>query len=320
MSQPYLYLPAAHKHHGIDHSPAFIGQVTGAAVGVAIGALLIWAGGLGALVIVPLASSGAELGKQLAKKLLPKMTSGSIKEGAATVVYGADRKPAARILDPIDCMDPLGMTALISPSIPSELKAVAVLASMHLNKFVDMGAHGVTIENNEASRIDDLTTCSGNISSAIDSIWIGGFAIYIDAPTSLSENNHYFDTLMTVAETIDMIKGGPVKWVLSGGKMATEFIFGKDHWVPRTIGIVALFFGNKGSTRDELIGTIAKKIAGGSKIVAKETDLYTREEKVDPELTPEMQRRREVLMKRRPPRQWSDTIEDTARFIGSRGH
>ncbi len=319
MSQPYAYLPAAHQHHGIEHSMALTGQVAGAAVGVAIGAVLIAAKGVGVLLIVPLALAGAEIGKQLAEAFLPPMTSGCIDKGATSVLYGPSQKPAARVLDPVSCSDPLAIVALTNPTLPLTAKALIAAAAQHRNKYVVMGAFGVTIEQREAARLRDLTKCAGSISSAIDSIWIGGFTIYADAPSSLTESNEYFDLALNVADLITKIVGAPIKLVHYGLSIVVDYVFGRESTPSLVMALVGLLLGGSKETRKELVETLVKKGGELVKIEKKGKDML-KGRRDNPALTPAMERRRKVLLGQRPEPTWSDTLEEWARSLNHRGN
>jgi uncharacterized Zn-binding protein involved in type VI secretion len=183
---------AARIKDPIQHSNALTGQVIGAVVGAAVGAALVVASGalaavtaaptLGASVVVLLVEAGpiflssivvgAALGKWIGS--FSTAISGSIKEGAARTFIGPEKRNAARVSDKLACGDPLLMYSIaLTPVMPSA-PGVAMLLGAHGGAFIADGAATVLIEDLEAARVTDGTSCAGTIANGCETVFIGG--------------------------------------------------------------------------------------------------------------------------------------------------
>ena len=187
---------AARIHDKITHSGAVLGQYAGAVVGALVGCVITLASdGVGVVTIIPLTVAGASLGKYLGETLLPAIECGEINQGCATVKYGPERRLAARVKHTVKCKGALATTLdKIDPIAPNlGIPSPAEVADAHTGEFIAEGAKTVWVENFEAARIADQTSMGGSISTAIDSILIGGPTFALVPRSEQSQDNALFE-------------------------------------------------------------------------------------------------------------------------------
>ncbi|AKT38534.1 PAAR domain-containing protein [Chondromyces crocatus] len=221
---------AARVGDPIEHSHELLGALAGIAVGLVVGAIvaatIIATAGTGILLVAAVfgalsavctgAAAGFSLGKLL--KHLPGAESGVIGEGARSVFIGEGLPPAARALDKLACGDPpatkfgwalLG-AVLLGPVVGTIVgMTYGTLNSAHAGAQVAMGSETVYIEQLNAARVKDETSCGGKIIRGSATVGIGGPQMTLIEPQP--EVPEWLEDLME-----DVDKAGVYFGLLSG--------------------------------------------------------------------------------------------------------
>lgn len=156
---------------------------------------------------------GSWLATMVSDAIGPK-GSGRILDGASRTWTEDER--SARITDPCECGDPPG-TQLILALAPIFGGPVGAIAGVfgaidaigdlvqgeapgtHTDSKIKQGSQTVFIEDRNASRVGDKTTCEGTIMTAAERTWIGGVAVTLAGHESGAEEGS------TVAGTVRII-------------------------------------------------------------------------------------------------------------------
>lgn len=219
---------AARVGDPIKHTNALFGALVGIAAGIVIGALvavttivtagtglLFWAAVFGAAAALCTgAAGGYTLGSFLGK--LSGSKSGVIAEGAKTVFIGEGSPAAARALDHLACGDPpmtkygwsmLG-AVLLGPVGGMAGLIYGHVTSKHAGAQIATGSETVYIENFNAARVGDKTSCTGEIMEGAETVGIGGESVaLIDPATWSPEIPAALDTTMYWVDKAGIVFG-----------------------------------------------------------------------------------------------------------------
>lgn len=156
---------------------------------------------------------GSWLATMISDRLGPR-GAGLIEDGA-TRTWTEDER-SARITDPCECGDPPG-TQLILAAAPIVAGPVGAIAGVfgaidaigdlvqgeapgtHTDSKLVQGSQTVFIENRNASRIGDKTSCEGKVMTGAERTWIGGVAVTLSGHEAGAEEGS------TIAGTVRWI-------------------------------------------------------------------------------------------------------------------
>ncbi len=260
---------AARVGDPIEHTSALMGALTGIAVGLVVGAAIaatVLTGGVGALAImgaISIMCTGVAAGFSIGKLLgsIGKSKSGVIGEGAKTVFIGEGLPPAARALDKLACGDPPSTKfgwSLLGAVLLGPIGAVAgymygVSSSAHGGAQIATGSETVYIEQRNAARVGDQTSCSGKIIEGSKTVGIGGPTVALIDPKDWSpevplwlENTVYY--VDKVGVVLGFVSGlGSMRTLLATGWKNASWTLRLDAVLP--VGDVALLGAEELSTR-----------------------------------------------------------------------
>lgn len=265
---------AARINDKITHSAAPIGQIVGAVVGAVVGIALSTTG-VGTVTIIPLTVGLGNLGKSLADHYMPAVESGEIEEGVVNVLYGPERRRAARNLHKVKCKGPVLAMTTPDGKEPDPLDH-AVLG--HGGEFVAEGSKSVRLEPGryEAARIGERTDKGGAIKTGIASILIGG-ATFSTVERSKQSQDGIVDTALLALDWFGTVTNPGQGGLAVLGLMLKQLgqvsgdTLGKRS--PVTLVLKALETGTKiakkGKGAGDLIEIVAKQGEDGPDYVGK---------------------------------------------------
>jgi hypothetical protein len=223
------------EKHAIAHSLALTGQVLGAALGAVIGGaivigVVVVTGGIGLVAAVSIMIAAIGLVSAIGKAwggTKKGHRSGEIARGSPTIYYGPYRKPAARLMDPLKCEDPLvslAESAAASPLAilsPGLMVGVALglhnLLGAHPDSFIGAGVKNIIYDTNFvlASRIKDKTSCGGSVDEGEETILLGGETFYVMDPAQMTEDSAAMWWIMFGLDVVGLLFGvSEVKFAL----------------------------------------------------------------------------------------------------------
>lgn len=147
--------------------------------------------------------------------------SGGIADGAQRT--WTENKRNARITDPARCADPVGTR--VPGMMPNPLVVLDDLVNFfhggqpgeHVDAKVENGSETVFVEDRNASRLTEKTTCEGKIATAAQRTWMGGPSVTLSGYEGGSEEGaviantvwgiEWFAT--AVGRVLDVMSAGP---------------------------------------------------------------------------------------------------------------
>ncbi len=222
--------PAAHVGHPIVHSSNTWGWV-GFGLGVALGAAAIFfTAGLAAPLVIGVAAAGAgsAVGDRLSKG---KVVKGGILDGARTVFMSPESRRAA-------------------------MADKRTLVSCHRPQFVCRGSKTVFIENKNASRKKDGTSCGGEIARGNKTIHVGGQSVALPGFEHVAENRGaahrwrgYGLLAVGIIVSVPAMGASLGAWALWAAAASTGVYGATDLVGARWAGIISNLFGIRGAVR-----------------------------------------------------------------------
>lgn len=225
-----MLAPAARLDDSVGHTYKKAAVAAGAAVGVAIGILLVFIpGGAEADVeIISIFGEAAEeasmIGKiiELADKIgyindlmqtgkwLGSLVADIASDKSAGKIKGAaertftESKRNARITDALECKDPAGTTGvlltILFPTIPgaSGLASAAEALGMgqHTGAKIAKGSEIVFIEGLNAARMTETTSCAGWITTGAKKTFIGGDSVTLEGTENAAEEGAFLANVL----------------------------------------------------------------------------------------------------------------------------
>jgi hypothetical protein len=245
------------EKHAIAHSLALTGQVLGAALGAVVGGVIVaiaaaGTAGIGLVaavgIMVACVGIGAAVGKWLGGKSKGHR-SGEIARGSPTIFYGPYRKPAARLMDPLKCEDPLVSLAESAAASPLAILSPGLMVGVALGLHEVLGAHpksfiGAGVKNIIydtdfllASRIKDKTSCGGSVDEGEETILLGGETFHVMDPALMTEDSTAMWWILLGVDVIGLFFG------VSEVKALVKLIPVLAPWAFKGLGMAANYAG-----------------------------------------------------------------------------
>ena len=229
---------AARVDDGINHTYRKLAVVVGTTVGIGVGLGIAYLTRGKAHGVVRTLGRGAQEGGGLigvfnwlttmASDAIGGVPAGSIEDGARRTWTESQR--SARITDPAECADPAGtqLLGLIPPfTILTIIDGIGNMVrggwpGEHVDAKIEQGSETVFIENRNAARLSEKTTCEGKIATAARRTWIGGPSVTLAGFEGGSEEGRTIGnfvygvewTFNLVGRVMDYVGQDPVKIAL----------------------------------------------------------------------------------------------------------
>jgi uncharacterized Zn-binding protein involved in type VI secretion len=179
----------------------------------------------------------------MASDAIGRVTSGKIQDGARRT--WTEDKRNARITDPVECGDPPGTQLL---GLTNPIFAIFTLIDAignalkggwpgeHVDAKIENGSQTVFVEDRNASRLTEKTTCEGRITSAASRTWFGGPSVTLAGYEGGSEEGSTIAgivygldwTLNLTGRVMDMLFQDPVKRALGAARSLAR-VYGEAH-------------------------------------------------------------------------------------------